>query len=82
LFVIEDLDWQPPDIPSNGAPLVKDALFALRQNGSFVSNVMTEAEARLIAEEVDEVLLHDSFRELTMRGQLGGLGVLRRRKHP
>lgn len=80
LFVIEDLDWQPAEIPSNGAPLVKESLFGLRQNGEFVSNVMTKAEAQLIADEVDEVLLHDSFRELTTRGQLGGLGIVRRRK--
>jgi tetratricopeptide (TPR) repeat protein len=82
LFVIEDLDWQPAEIPSNSAPLVKDALFALRQTGTLVSNIMTQAEAKLIADEVDEVMLNDSFRELTTRGQLGGLGVLRRRQQP
>ena len=82
LFVIEDLDWQPPEIPSNGAPLVKDVLNAMKQGGSFTSNVMTEAEAKLIAQEVDEILLNDSFRELMTRGKLGGLGVLRRKAHP
>jgi hypothetical protein len=82
LFVIEDLDWQPPEIPSNGAPLVKDVLNAMKQSGSFTSNVMTEAEARLIAQEVDEILLNDSFRELMTRGKLGGLGVLRCKAHP
>ena len=82
LYIVEDLDWQPPEIPSNGAPLMKDALTGLRLNGTLVSNVMTEAEAKLIAAEVDEVMLLDSFRELTTRGQLGGLGVLRRRLQP
>jgi hypothetical protein len=82
LFVIEDLDWQPPEIPSNGAPLVKDALNAMKQTGSFTSNVMTDAEAKLISEEVDEILLNDSFRELTTRGKLGGLGALRRKLRP
>lgn len=79
LFVIEDLDWQPPEIPSNGAPLVKDVLNAMKVGGSFTSNVMSEAEAKLISDEVDEVLLNDSFRELMSRGKLGGLGVLRRK---
>lgn len=82
LFVIEDLDWQPPEIPSNGAPLVKDVLNAMKLSGSFASNVMTEAEAKFIADEVDEILLNDSFRELMTRGKLGGLGVLRRKAHP
>jgi hypothetical protein len=81
LFIIEDLDRQPPEIPSNGAPLVKDVLNAMKQGGSFASNVMTEAEAKLIAEEVDEILLNDSFRELMTRGKLGGLGVLKRKAH-
>src|SRR5438445_13894138 len=64
LFVIEDLDWQPPEIPSNGAPLVKDVLNAMKAGGSFTtSNVMTEAEAKLISQDVNEILLNDSFRE-------------------
>ncbi|MET4802769.1 glycosyltransferase [Bradyrhizobium sp. LB11.1] len=79
MFVIEDLDWQPPEIPSNGAPLVKDVLNAMKQSGVFTSNVMTEAEVKLISDDVDEILLNDSFRELMSRGKLGGLGVLRRK---
>ncbi|WP_271618037.1 glycosyltransferase [Bradyrhizobium sp. CCBAU 51745] len=79
LFVIEGLDWQPPEIPSGRAPLVKDVLNAMKQGGAFASNVMTEAEAKLISDEVDEILVNDSFRELISRGLLGGLGVLRRR---
>jgi hypothetical protein len=79
LFVIEGLDGQPPEIPSNGAPLVKDVLNAMKAGGSFTSNVLTEAEAKLISDEVDEILLNDSFRELMSRGKLGGLGVLRRK---
>jgi hypothetical protein len=79
LFVIEGLDWQPPEIPSNGAPLVKDVLNAMKAGGLFTSNVLTEAEAKLISDEVDEILLNDSFRELMSRGKLGGLGVLRRK---
>ncbi|WP_298878341.1 glycosyltransferase [uncultured Bradyrhizobium sp.] len=79
LFVIEDLDWQPPEIPSGGAPLVKDVLNAMKAGGAFTSNVMTETEAKLISDEVDEILINDSFRELMSRGLLGGLGVLRRK---
>ena len=79
LFVIEDLDWQPPEIPSNGAPLVKDVLNAMKQGGAFSSSVMTKDEAELISDEVDEILINDSFRELMSRGLLGGLGVLRRK---
>jgi hypothetical protein len=36
----------------------------------------------LIVDEVDEILLSDSFRELMTRGKLGGLGILRRKAHP
>ena len=79
LFVIEDLDWQPPEIPSGGAPLVKDVLNAMKAGGAFTSNVVTETEAKLISDEVDEILINDSFRELMSRGLLGGLGVLRRK---
>ena len=79
LFVIEDLDGQPSQIPSNGAPLVKDVLTAMKAGGPFTSNVTTEAEAKLITEEVDEILLDDSFRELMTRGKLGGMAVLRRK---
>ena len=35
---------------------------------------MTEAEAKLISDEVDEILLNDSFRELMSRGQAGRPG--------
>jgi hypothetical protein len=79
LFVIEDLNWQSPELPSNGTPLVKDVLNAMKAGGPLTSNVMTEAEAKLITEEVDEILLNDSFLELSSRGQLGGLGILRRK---
>lgn len=40
---------------------------------------MTAAKAKLISDEVDEILLNDSFRELMSRGKLGGLCVLRRK---
>lgn len=51
----------------------------MKASGTFISNVMTEAEAKLISDEVDEILLNDSFRELMSRGKLGGLGVLKRK---
>ena len=40
---------------------------------------MTAAEAKLITEEGDEILLDDSFRELMSRGKLGGMAVLKRK---
>jgi hypothetical protein len=79
LFVIEGLDSLPPEVSSNGAPPVKDALNAMKLGGAFTSDVVTEREAKLISDEVDEVLINDSFRELMSRGLLGGLGVLRRK---
>ncbi|MDE1158062.1 MAG: glycosyltransferase [Neorhizobium sp.] len=79
-FIIEDLDWQPPEIPSEGAALMKDVLYVLKRDGQLISTVMTPAEARFIADEVGQVYLNESFSELTTRGQIGGLGTLTRKQ--
>jgi len=79
IFIIEDLDWQPPEIPADGVALMKDVLYNFGRNGSVVSTVMTAEEAQLIAAETSDVTLHDSFRELVLSGKFGGMGVLKRR---
>lgn len=76
-YVVEDLDWRPEgEDPARVSP-TKLLLAALAPGAA--PHALDPADVQAIRDEVAEVRSFDSRAELLRRGELGGLGALRKR---
>ncbi|MEW5880057.1 MAG: glycosyltransferase [Pseudomonadota bacterium] len=81
LYIIEDLDWQPPlaaDAPQT--PPTKTLLEYFGGTGRLPSAVWSRDESDALAAQIEAVEFHDSFSELVNRNLCGGLAVIRKKR--
>jgi len=80
LYLIEDLDWQPPAVPgSPETPATKVLLDHFAGTGRLPSAAWSREESELLAAQIESVEFHDSYSELTQRNLCGGLAVIRKK---
>jgi hypothetical protein len=61
IYVIEDLQYQPPKIESPSVPKTRDVLRRAQVNGSFTTPVLTAGEQAYLAGTVADIKLFDSL---------------------
>lgn len=59
IYVIEDLQWQPPELENGVAPKTIDVLRTFKQEGRFPSTVLTAEERKAIEEQLRVVLIEE-----------------------
>jgi len=80
IYVIEDLDWQPPLKEGEPeTPLTKALLEHFVGTGRLPSAAWSREESEALAATIESVQFHDSYSELTRRNLCGGLAVIRKR---
>lgn len=81
LYVIEDLDWQPP-LAANSArtPTTKALLEHFVATGRLLSAACSYEEAQALGAQIESVEFYDSYSELTQRNLCGGLAVIRKKR--
>jgi hypothetical protein len=80
LYIIEDLDWQPPRIAGAvETPTTKAMLEHFVSTGRLLSTAWSREEAEQMAAQIESVEFHDSYSELMHRNLCGGLAVIRKK---
>lgn len=81
LYIIEDLDWQPPlAADAAQAPTTKMLLEYFVGSGRLPSPVWSREESEALAAQIEAVEFHDSYSELVHRNLCGGLAVIRKKR--
>lgn len=81
LYIIEDLDWQPPLPPEQvRTPATKALLEHFVTTGRLPSGAWSREEAEALAAQIESVRFFDSHSELVNRNACGGLAVIRKKR--
>ena len=68
IYVIEDLDWQPPEREKKNCPKTKELLLNFKETANFDSPVLTDRENQYIEKQVVKIQFYNSeFEEKTKK---------------
>ena len=79
VYVIEDLNWQPPDVERPEDRLTLDVLRGFMENGRIDSPHIAAGDRRALESAMARVELYDSLSELVGAERMAGLAVIHRR---